>query len=500
MIFIFIFVNFSRLSSSYQGRLSQASEYSLERSSASHRQANKNKSSPSQSCKYREQDMTGSHQHSQSSGYHSQLYENQTGNPQLPNTLENNYINLTGSKPYNRQYQGNVSDRPSHTVRSDSQYVSRHHESNRLKETDKLMKLNKQDEKFIKVNVKSEIPENRDASREVVSHNYTSPVSRDDDLSEKIPTCTPPKVANKPVFTSPQRHDGYVIQETTIEIINEGAEKNSNTLATCCEMSESALEAMRKAEKMLLQHSDTHKQEIHNKYSEQSKYGTHRDLRHGSDHQTEKGKLYGDLHKEDMKYDMHIEHTKSFSVAYKGNENQNQLSDTHKEQEKLIGGVLEEHRKPESDIDKEHVKSERAIHKDQGRHISDTHDAIGSVGQGKTRSNFQKRQEHFYNYTHKGPGETENTEAQREVNKGNDVNSGAKVNVEDKRKDVRVNLDDQFAEADNESQCDKEFEKRYTFENKLCSFLEDLDDIDDSIWDEKPVKSTNVSTVSIYTW
>ncbi|WAR03812.1 CCD62-like protein [Mya arenaria] len=42
---------------------------------------------------------------------------------------------------------------------------------------------------------------------------------------------------------------------------------------------------------------------------------------------------------------------------------------------------------------------------------------------------------------------------------------------------------------------DTELERPYTFENKLTSFLEDLDDIDDSIWNDKPI-NIEISTIS----
>ena len=43
----------------------------------------------------------------------------------------------------------------------------------------------------------------------------------------------------------------------------------------------------------------------------------------------------------------------------------------------------------------------------------------------------------------------------------------------------------------------EEFESKYTFENKLSSFLEELDDIDDIDWDENPPSTINISTPSL---
>jgi len=43
---------------------------------------------------------------------------------------------------------------------------------------------------------------------------------------------------------------------------------------------------------------------------------------------------------------------------------------------------------------------------------------------------------------------------------------------------------------------ERELERQYNFDNKLTSFLEDLDDIDDSIWNDKPI-NLEISTVSL---
>ena len=53
---------------------------------------------------------------------------------------------------------------------------------------------------------------------------------------------------------------------------------------------------------------------------------------------------------------------------------------------------------------------------------------------------------------------------------------------------MKKSLVDEFSE---------EFESKYTFENKLSSFLEDLDDIDDIDWDENPPSTINISTPSL---
>ncbi|XP_053376146.1 protein hook homolog [Mercenaria mercenaria] len=341
-----------QLSSSYQGRLSQASEYSLERSSASQRQPGRTKSSPSLSSKYREPDMTGSHQHTQSSGYQSQLYENQTGNHPLPNTLENNYADLTGSKQSSRLYQENISERNSQTGKTENQ--SRHFDSQKLKESDNRVKNTEYpnvESNVKRSNSKPESPDTSDATRELLTNNFHS-VPKDHEPSTKVGH-TPPKAQTKLVFDSPKRQDGYVIHETTIEIYTEEKNPSSQKPSFDCELSENALKAIERAENMLTKHSDTHKDQVR------------------TDIETEKS----------------------------------------------------------------------------------------------------------------------------ETDCGN--NNGAKSDFEENLDDMfqRVKLDENFTEEGREAYCDKEFEKKYTFDNKLCSFLEDLDDIDDSIWDEKPTKSANVSTV-----
>ncbi|KAH3884458.1 apical junction molecule-like [Dreissena polymorpha] len=55
----------------------------------------------------------------------------------------------------------------------------------------------------------------------------------------------------------------------------------------------------------------------------------------------------------------------------------------------------------------------------------------------------------------------------------------------------------QQIKVDGKSHLDKKFESCYMFENKLCSFLEDFDDIDDSIWNDPPPQNVNLTNLSL---
>lgn len=341
-------LNNFRLSCSYQGRGSHSSEYSLERSSASQRHSSRNRSSPTHSSKYREPDTTASHQHTQSSGYQSQLYENQTGNQPAPNAFENNYINLTGSKQSIRQYNNERND----PATIENQSVSKHSDSQDLaKDSDFRMKFSdpKPGQNVDKSNSKYEMHNVGDMAIELDDQVYPTVPSEVEYSAKQYHT--PPRAQRQPSFDSPQRKDGFVIEHTVIQVHPEEMNLDAVQPSNYCALSQTALKTIERAENMLIAQGDV--QKITNK---------------------------------------------SVDVI-----------------QDFVG-------------------------KDKGA-IADTEQILSD--------NYQNE-----------------------------------------------NLDEHTVGKEEEAFCDIEFQKKYTFENKLCSFLEDLDDIDDSIWDEKPTRSVNVSTVS----
>lgn len=207
-------------SSSYQVRLSQVSEYSMERTTGSQKPANKVRS-PTHSRKYREPDMTGSHHQTQSSGYQSQLYENQTGNQNVPNSSENDGPDLTGFKPGQR-HSGVVSS----GVKGENQAD---HES----DSAKCSVFSKKSDSYFKVEVtrRSSDPFLSDSKTSQESHNYG----------------TPPKHQRKLSFDSPKRQDGYVVTEMYPKDIKPDSPTRSET----CALSEVAVLAIGKARCML---------------------------------------------------------------------------------------------------------------------------------------------------------------------------------------------------------------------------------------------------------
>lgn len=340
-----------QMSGSYQGRLSQASEFSFERSSVSQRHSGRNKSSPTHSSKYREPEMTGSHQQTQSSGYQSQLYENQTGNQPVSNVYENNFIDLTGSKHSSGPYQSFNGERPVQKSKTENQSGSKPSDSQKpVIASDRKQKLKSDSEtKVNKANLVMDLPDKRDAARELIIQTNHSVPSHFENTAKV--TQTPSKTLN-PVFSSPKRQDGYVIQETTIEIdlcidnINPDPQKPSGY---CESLSENALKSMERVE-----------------------------------------------------------------------------------------------------------------------------NALSEIQKVPSRTDSVKEQSDV------------NSESSKGAN-----NSDSELNLCDSF--LCTKLDENF-NSEQQAYCDIEFEKKYTFDNKLCSFLEDLEDIDDSIWDEKPTKSANVST------
>lgn len=383
-----------RLSGSYQGRLSQASEYSLERSSISQRQSSRNKFSPAQSSKHREPDMTGSHQQTQSSGYQSQLYENQTGNqphqtqssghqsqlhssrykePDLTGSHQQtrnsgyqsqlyeyqtgnqpqtkNFVDLTNSEQSSRQWQSYNNEKSMQTSKKENHSVSEQcdpHKSVKISDCRHTLEVESESD-VKKSSSQNNIPDRKEAAKKLVFQNYQSePVNNQSSANLNH---TPPKTVTKPAFHSPQRQDGYVIEESTVEGYAEGIVGSQNP-STYCELSKNAYESLERAEKTLSEHGG---------------------------------------------------------------------------EQKILSRT------------------------------------------------DQAKQNHTVS----------------------EINKGAICDSEQNLCDsfLGTDLDENFSEG-KKAYCDMEFEKKYTFDNKLCSFLEDLEDIDDSIWDEKPNNSASVSIVS----